>query len=82
MNDLELIFTMLGEASTTHIAKNKNAQGFEENKDAAVEGGNVAGTAIKELEKRSGKKVAAPENFLEKPQKMKKREEKSENKRE
>lgn len=35
MNDLELIFTMLGEASTTEITKNKNAQGFNENKLAA-----------------------------------------------
>ncbi len=32
MNDLELIFSMLGEASTTEIAKNKNAQGFDQNK--------------------------------------------------
>jgi hypothetical protein len=36
MNDLELIFTMLGEASTTEIARNKNAQGFKENKTAAI----------------------------------------------
>ena len=35
MNDLELIFTMLGEASTTRIAKDKDAQGFIENKEAA-----------------------------------------------
>ena len=53
MNDMELIFTMLGEASTTRIARNKDAQGFNENKDAAVEGGTVAGIARKELEQRS-----------------------------
>src|SRR3990172_2338702 len=41
MNDLELIFTMLGEASTTEIARNKDAQGYDENRDAAVEGGSV-----------------------------------------
>lgn len=41
MNDLELIFTMLGEASTTKIARNKDAIGFDENKDAAKEGGNI-----------------------------------------
>jgi DNA-damage-inducible protein D len=64
MNDLELIFTMLGEASTTRIARNKNAIGFIENKDAAAEGGTVAGIARKELEKRSTEKVATPENFL------------------
>jgi DNA-damage-inducible protein D len=68
MNDLELIFTMLGEASTTKIARSKNAQGFFENKDAAVEGGTVAGVARKELEKRSGDKVGTPDNYLDKPE--------------
>lgn len=38
MTDLELIFTMLGEASTTEIARKKDAQGFPENKKVAVEG--------------------------------------------
>ena len=47
MNDLELIFTMLGEASTTRIAKDKDAQWFIENKEAAKEGGTVAGVARK-----------------------------------
>jgi hypothetical protein len=45
MTDLELIFTMLGEASTTEIARNKNAQGFNENKKVAKEGGTIAGNA-------------------------------------
>ena len=52
MTDLELIFTMLGEASTTEIAKNKNAIGFVENQKAAKAGGSVAGNARKELEKK------------------------------
>ena len=63
MTDLELIFTMLGEASTTEIAKNKNAQGFIENHEAAIAGGTVAGNARKELEKKSGAKVVSKENF-------------------
>lgn len=63
MTDLELIFTMLGEASTTEIAKNKNAQGFTENHKAAEAGGNVAGNARKELEKKSGAKVISTQNF-------------------
>ena len=58
MNDLELIFSMLGEASTTEIAKNKNARGFIENKHAAKQGGAVAGSARKDLELKSGKKVS------------------------
>ena len=64
MNDLELIFTMLGEASTTRIAKDKDAQCFVENKDAAQKGGAVAGVARKELEQQSIRKVSTPENFL------------------
>jgi hypothetical protein len=63
MTDLELIFTMLGEASTTEIAKNKNAQGFPQNEKAAVEGGTIAGNARKELETKSGKKVVTSNNF-------------------
>ena len=65
MTDLELIFTMLGEASTTEIAKNKNAIGFVENHKAAKEGGHVAGNARKELEEKSGKKIVIKQNFKE-----------------
>lgn len=65
MTDLELIFTMLGEASTTEIARNRDTQGYDENLDAAIDGGTVAGTARKDLEKKSGKRVATPENFKE-----------------
>lgn len=64
MTDLELIFSMLGEASTTKIARAKDTKGFKENKQAAIEGGNVAGIARKELEERSGEKVITSENFL------------------
>jgi DNA-damage-inducible protein D len=64
MNDLELIFSMLGEASTTEIAKNKNAQGFSQNKQAAKEGGKIAGNAKQELEEKSGKKVSTKANYL------------------
>jgi len=71
MNDLELIFTMLGEASTTEIAKNKNALGFHKNKSAAREGGGVAGKARKDLEKRSGKKISSRENYLQAPENKK-----------
>lgn len=68
MNDLELIFTMLGEASTTEIAKNKNAIGFSENKLVAQKGGSVAGKARKDLEQKSGKKVSTKQNYLLEPE--------------
>lgn len=63
MTDLELIFTMLGEASTTEIAKRRDAQGFQENKTAAQAGGSVAGKARRDLEVKSGTKVSTQENF-------------------
>jgi hypothetical protein len=72
MNDLELIFTMLGEAATTEITKNKNAQGFNKNKQAAQEGGSVAGKARNDLEKKSGKKVSTRNNYLQTPESKKK----------
>jgi len=71
MNDLELIFSMLGEASTKEIAVNKNAQGFIPNKRAAFEGGSIAGNARKELERKSGKKVVSRQNYLSHPQNKK-----------
>lgn len=68
MTDLELIFTMLGEASTTEIARNKDAIGYDENLDSAVEGGTVAGNARRDLEKKSGRRVSTKENFKEIPE--------------
>jgi prophage antirepressor-like protein len=73
MTDLELIFTMLGEASTTEIARNKDAQGYDENFDAAAEGGAVAGSARLDLEKKSGRKVSSRENFKELPEAVKRK---------
>ena len=64
MDDLELIFTMLGEASTTRIAQAKDTIGFPKNKRAAQEGGSIAGGARKALERKSGQKVSTPKNFL------------------
>ena len=72
MTDLELIFTMLGEASTTEIARKKDARGFPENKNAAVEGGTIAGNARRELEEKSGTQVSVRENFKEIPEKKRK----------
>ena len=64
MTDLELIFSMLGEAATTEIARNRDAQGFPQNQQAAHSGGKVAGNARRELEKKSGRKVVTSENHL------------------
>lgn len=64
MTDLELIFSMLGEASTTAIVKTQNPKGFIENKKAAKQGGAVAGNARKELESKTGQQVVSNENYL------------------
>ena len=64
MTDLELIFSMLGEAATTEITRTRDTQGFPENKQAANAGGTVAGNARRELEKKSGRKVVTSDNYL------------------
>jgi len=64
MTDLELIFTMLGEASTTEITRRKDAQGFDPNRKVAREGGRIAGDARKALEVKSGRPVVSRQNYL------------------
>jgi len=64
MTDLELIFSMLGEASTKEIVVNTNPKGFDANKKAAKSGGKIAGDARKQLEIKSGKKVISSQNYL------------------
>ena len=72
MTDLELIFTMLGEAATTEIARKRDARGFVQNKAVARRGGGIAGDARRKLEYESGRSVITPENYLEMPEKTKK----------
>jgi DNA-damage-inducible protein D len=71
MNDLELIFSMLGEAATTEIARKHDAQGFTENKVAARKGGRIAGEAREKLEVETGESVVTPDNFLTEPESKK-----------
>ena len=71
MTDLELIFSMLGEASTTAIVKTKNPNGFIQNKVAARQGGRIAGDARKALEIKTGEKVVSKINYLPEEKKTK-----------
>ena len=71
MTDLELIFSMLGEASTTEIVKTQNPKGFIQNRKVAKQGGAVAGNARRELESRTGKKVVFTDNYLPEAKKNK-----------
>lgn len=71
MNDLELIFSMLGEAATTEITRVDDAKGFHESKHAARKGGEVAGKARKDLEQKTRKRVVSKENYLTVPEAQK-----------
>lgn len=62
MTNMELILNMLAEASTTEISKVENPDGFEESRDVAKRGGNIAGNARKELEEVTGRKVISKKN--------------------
>lgn len=64
MNDFELIFTMLGERSTTEIHRNENSRGMPKLKSDAKAGGDIAGGARKQLEKRLGRPVVSKKNYL------------------
>ena len=64
MDDLELIFTMLGERVTTEISEKEEPDTFEKSKKIARRGGNVAGVARRETEKELGRKVSTPKNYL------------------
>lgn len=62
MTNTELVLNMLAEVSTTEISKNQNPQEFDESKDIARDGGNIAGNARKDLEDRIGKSVISSKN--------------------
>ena len=66
MTPLELALTMLGETATSEIARTTDAQGFDENNSAARSGGEVAGSARQDIERRTGKQVVSNHNFLPK----------------
>jgi len=70
MDDFELIFTMLGERSTTEIHRQEDSQGMPKLKSDADRGGNIAGVARKELEKELGRTVVTKSNFLPKKSKQ------------
>ena len=62
MTNLEVILNMLAEVSTTEISKVENPDGFDESRDVAKRGGNIAGNAKREIEANTGKKVVSKKN--------------------
>ena len=65
MSTLELVLNMLAEATTTELSKTKNPQTFKENLEVAKSGGEAAGVARKEVERRTGKSVITSKNATE-----------------
>ena len=64
MTDLELIFNMLGEASTAEIERTQNPEEFEEHVEVSKKGGDIAKNAMKELEQETGESVVSEENYI------------------
>ena len=71
MDDIELILTMLGEATTTRFTKDRDSKEFPKLKKDAMDGGDVAGSTRKDIEQKLGKNVISSENFLEKSEEQK-----------
>ncbi len=71
MDDMELILTMLGEATTTKLTKERDSEKFPALKKDAKDGGDVAGATRKDIEKRLGKSVVTSDNYLQTPEKVK-----------
>ena len=71
MDDIELILTMLGEATTTRFTQDRNSQEFPELRTDAKDGGDVAGATRKDIEGKLGKSVVSSDNYLEAPEKTK-----------
>ena len=76
MDDLELIFNMLGERVTTEISQQEKPDTFVKNKNVAKRGGNVAGNARKQTEKEIGRGVVSKRNYLQTPESHKRLERK------
>ena len=72
MDDLELIFTMLGERSTTEIHRTGNSKGVKKLKNDAKEGGTIAGDARKALEKKLKRPITSGQNYLKETESQKK----------
>lgn len=62
MTNLELVLNMLAEVTTTAISRSRQPETFSESRNIAIEGGNVAGSARKEIEQRTGQPVISPIN--------------------
>ncbi len=80
MDDMEIILTMLGEATTTKFTRARDSKEFDKLKNDAKDGGDVAGLTRKNIEQRLGKSIVSSGNFLEVSEKQKRLEHKKKEK--
>lgn len=80
MDDIELILTMLGEATTTRFTRERDSKEFQKLKKDARDGGDVAGSTRKDIEQKLGKSVITSDNFLGKTEEKKRLEYKKKDK--
>lgn len=66
MTNLELVLNMLAEVTTTAISRSRQPETFDESRNIAIEGGNVAGSARREIEQRTGQPVVSALNATDK----------------
>ena len=66
MTNLELVLNMLAEVTTTAISRSRQPETFAESRNIAIEGGNVAGSARREIEQRTGQPVVSALNATDK----------------
>ncbi|MCK4825200.1 Bro-N domain-containing protein [bacterium] len=71
MDDIELILTMLGEATTTRFTRERDSKKFPQLRKDSTDGGDVAGATRKDIEGKIGKSVVSSNNYLEIPEKKK-----------
>lgn len=62
MTNLELVLTMLAEATTSEISKEKKPKTFEDNRQIAKQGGTIAGNTRREIEDKTGKRIVTSQN--------------------
>jgi hypothetical protein len=80
MDDIEIILTMLGEATTTRFTRERDSKEFPHLKKDAKDGGDVAGSTRKDIEKKLGKSVVSKDNFLKKSEQQKRLDKKGDEK--
>ena len=62
MTNMELVLNMLAEATTTEISRQEQPDTFEQNQEIAKQGGEIAGTARRQIERKTGKSVVTAKN--------------------